>query len=363
MNPFSMKKIILILTGFFLVYSGIAQTFQVAGKIVDQVSKQPLTGASVFCQNTTLGTVTNASGEFTMWLNNGGYDLVISFTGYETQSIRISNSMENVKAMNFELKQKEKSLEEVSIQVSNEVKDGWNKYGKFFIDNFIGMSVNSTSCKIENPEAIKFFFSKKRNRLKITAKEDVIITNNALGYKIRYQLDSFTHEYGSGVTQYTGYPFFEELQGSADQAAAWKVNREKAYYGSLLHFMRCYYDSTLGDNSYKIELVDAKTNKTKPVYNPYDSSYFNIVNENDIELAFPGKLRIVYAQEKPEKEYLSFQKLDLNTTVQVSLLDLSDPIVIEENGYFYEQKDIISLGYWGWEKIADFLPYNYEPQD
>ncbi|NJO26035.1 MAG: hypothetical protein HC867_10125 [Bacteroidia bacterium] len=153
------------------------------------------------------------------------------------------------------------------------------------------------------------------------------------------------------------------MQGSADQAAAWKVNREKAYYGSLLHFMRCYYDSTLGDNSFKIELVDAKTNKTKPVYDPYDSTYYNIVNENDIELAFTGKLRIVYAQEKPEKEYLSFQKLDMNTTVQVSLLDLSDPIVIEENGYFYEQKDIISLGYWGWEKIADFLPYNYEPQD
>ncbi|NJO25984.1 MAG: carboxypeptidase-like regulatory domain-containing protein, partial [Bacteroidia bacterium] len=62
-----MKKIILLLTGFLLVCSGIAQTFQVSGKIVDQVSKQPLTGASVFCQNTTLGTVTNASGEFTMW--------------------------------------------------------------------------------------------------------------------------------------------------------------------------------------------------------------------------------------------------------------------------------------------------------
>ncbi|NJO26034.1 MAG: hypothetical protein HC867_10120, partial [Bacteroidia bacterium] len=46
----------------------------------------------------------------------------------------------------------------------------------------------------------------------ITAKEDVIITNNALGYKIRYQLDSFTHEYGSGVTQYTGYPFLKSCR-------------------------------------------------------------------------------------------------------------------------------------------------------
>jgi CarboxypepD_reg-like domain len=358
-----MKNILFAGLLFLCGSNAFSQTFQVSGKIVDHETKQPLTGASVFCQNTTLGTVTNANGEFSLWLNNGGYDLVVSFTGYETQSTRINNNSSNLQAMSFELKARQKSLEEVAVTVSNEVKDGWAKYGTFFKENFIGISANSANCTIENVSALRFFYSKKRNRLKVTCKEDVIITNNALGYKIRYQLDSFVHEYESGITQYTGYPFFEELQGTPEQSATWAINREKAYYGSMLHFMRCYYDSTLGENGYKVELINPKNDQPKQLNNPYDSTVFNIVNGRDVELDFPGKLRVVYLEEQPEIKYLEKNKLALNTTVQVSVLDISDALVIEQNGYFYDQRDILNFGYWNWEKIAEFLPYNYEPSD
>jgi hypothetical protein len=33
--------------------------------------------------------------------------------------------------------------------------------------------------------------------------------------------------------------------------------------------------------------------------------------------------------------------------------------VIEKNGYFYDQRDLLTIGYWGWEKLADFMPYDY----
>ena len=35
-----------------------------------------------FCQNTTTGTISNNEGQFGLRLNNGGYDLIISYTGY-----------------------------------------------------------------------------------------------------------------------------------------------------------------------------------------------------------------------------------------------------------------------------------------
>ena len=53
---------------------------------------QRLSNASVFCQNTTTGTISNNEGLFALRLTNGGYDLVISYTGYETQVLRVSNS-------------------------------------------------------------------------------------------------------------------------------------------------------------------------------------------------------------------------------------------------------------------------------
>jgi hypothetical protein len=356
-----MRKIFILFSGILLYLNVQSQPFMASGKVIDKQSGQALSGASVFCQNTTLGTTTNSQGEFSLNLASGGYDLIVSFSGYETFSLRINNNTENIRALTIDLKQKDKSLEEVSVTVTNEVKDGWEKYGAFFREQFLGMTVNSNQCSIENPESLRFFYSKKKNRLKVTAREDLRVSNKALGYSIRYQLDSFVHEYASGNTQYTGFPFFEEMTGNAEEQENWKANREKAYFGSLLHFMRCYYDSTIGENGYKLEKVDEGSNKSKLINNPYDSAYFQVSNSRDVDLNFSGKLRVVYMLEQPEKNYLLANKLSPNTTIQISLLDFSEIITIEENGYFYDQKDLLALGYWSWEKLADFLPYNYEP--
>ena len=343
----------------FPVLAG-AQSYTVSGTVIDNKSQQPLGGASVFCQNTTIGTLTNSNGEFRLTVPAGGYDIVISYTGYETQSARISQQADNLQSLRFVLKEKDKSLEEVSITVTNEVKDGLEKYGGFFKEQFIGLTQNSKSCSIENPETLRFFFSKKKNRLKITAKGDIMISNMALGYRIRYQLDSFTHEYGTGITQYTGYPLFEEMEGTEEQKNTWETNREAAYYGSLLHFMRAYYDSTLGDSGFKLELVDEKGGKNRKINNPYDSS-IAILENNELEIHAGRKMRVVYSLEKPEDLYLQKNKLSANTTIQVSLVDFLDTVVIEQNGYFYDQRDLLTQGYWSWEKLADFLPYNFIP--
>ena len=71
------------------------------------------------------------------------------------------------------------------------------------------------------------------------ANEGIIIDNNAIGYTIKYDMDSFVHEYNSSVTVYSGYPLFEEKKATtAAQLQIWKNAREETYYGSTLHFMR-----------------------------------------------------------------------------------------------------------------------------
>jgi CarboxypepD_reg-like domain len=357
-----MKAIFCLFTVLFLNSVANAQAFSVSGIVIDAVTKQPLRGASVFCPNTTFGTTTNAAGEYLLTLPNGGYDLTISFTGYESQSKRISQSAENLLHQNTELNEKQKSLEEVSITVTTEVKDGLAKYGSFFRDLFIGQSINSNKCTIQNPEVLHFFFSKKKNKLKVVAQENIIIQNKALGYTINYQLDSFTHEYGSGITQFTGFPLFEEMKGTDEEKQVWKDNREKAYFGSLLHFMHAYYDSTLAASGFKVELINKTTSKTKLLNNPYDSSFVTFDNE-EMEWHFPSSLRIVYQDEIPEAGYLLKNKMPTTTKIQISQLDFLDNIIVQQNGYFYDQRDLIVQGYFEWEKIADFLPYNYNPED
>ncbi len=336
--------------------------FTVGGKVISEKTQQPLPGASVFCQNTTVGTVSNNDGDFFLRVSNGGYDLVISYTGYETKMIRISNSSKDKDSLRIELKEQDKKMAEVVVAGSTEVPDGWDKYGQFFLANFIGTTPNAELCTIQNKDALKFYFYKKKNKLRIKAKEDLIIINDALGYKIKYQLDSFVYDYNTRISSYTGYPLFEELTGTPEQQETWKKNRFKSYIGSRLHFMRCWYDSTLNDEGYQIELLDtADNNKSTVLEDPYDSKIYS-VDSGDVEINVKGRIRVNYKNQVPDKKYLTINKFPLTAKVQISALDIIDGFVIEENGYFYEQSEVTNIGYWAWKKLAESLPYDYNPE-
>jgi hypothetical protein len=64
----------------------------------------------------------------------------------------------------------------------------------------------------------------------------------------------------------------------------------------------------------------------------------------------------------PDKRFLTQYKLPSYLKSQLTILDIEDEFVIEQNGYFYEQRDMINTGYWSWEKVAEALPYDYNPE-
>lgn len=359
-----MKNLMILLLSVTLCSALKAQekTFTVLGKVLDAETKLPLSNASAYCQNTTQGTITNSEGMFFMRLPNGGYDMVVTYTGYEKKLMRISNSQAKTDTMVIELAKEDKSLSEVAVVASTEDPDGLNKYGKFFSQNFIGNTGNSNQVAIQNPEALKFFYSKKRNRLKITAREDLIIVNYALGYKIRYQLDSFSYDYGSNITQYTGSPLFQEMDSTEEVKAQWKKNRAHSYLGSRLHFMRSFYDSSLTQQGFIIEKLaeDSQSVKgtfIKDLYNEQDY----LLDSGLVEVNWNGRYRVSYGSVKPDKQFLDEYKLPATTRFQITVLEVADGgFVIEKNGYFYEQYDVINTGYWAWKKLSEQLPYDYE---
>jgi hypothetical protein len=338
------------------------KTFVVLGKVIDSASRQPLAGASAFCQNTTQGTISNSEGLFFMRLPNGGYDLVVSYTGYEKRVVRISNNQSSDTIL-FELPKESKAMEEVAVVATNEVADGLAKYGRFFMDNFIGNTPNGAQCTIQNPEVLHFYFYKKRNRLKVTAKEDIVVNNYALGYKIRYQLDSFSYDYNTKISQYTGYPLFQEMDSTDQAKDTWNKNRARTYLGSRLHFMRSLYDSLVSEEGFIVEkLSDDTSNITGTIIaNLYNSDDY-VADSSDVTINWVGRYRISYKNVLPDKKFLQDFDLPSNTRYQITVLDISDGFVIEENGYFYEQYEVINTGYWAWKKLAELLPYDYEYQ-
>ena len=356
----SMQKIRFVFLSLLCGFSFIVDAqFVVTGSVLDSATREPLTPASVFCQNTTLGTVTNKQGDFSISLKSGGYDLIFSYTGYQTQTIRVT---ENNKLEVLMVKE-DKSLGEVVLKNTYEVADGMDKYGDFFIKNFIGSTPNAGQCVLTNPEVLKFYFYKRTNRLKVLATDALQITNKALGYNLRYQLDSFVYYYNTNINSYRGYCLYTEMEGSDSLKKAWAINRVKTYEGSKLQFMRSYYDSTLLDDGWIVDMLDEnndkKFNKVKDVY---DTLYYGALDSTmQVEIYFPRKISITYTKKRPEPEYLKKMGLPKTVPYPISYIDIKETIAITQNGYYYDQKDWVNQGYWSWKNVADLLPYDYVP--
>lgn len=339
--------------------------FPVQGRVLDSASREPLAAASVFCQNTTLGTTTDAQGQFALNLRSGGYDLIISYTGYGTRTVRVSdNHAGSGQPMEILLIKEEKSLGEVVLRNTFEVTDGLTKYGDFFLRHFVGATPNATACTLENPEALKFFFYKRSNRLKVLATEPLRIQNRALGYQLQYQLDSFVYYYNTQTNLYRGYCLYTEMEGSDSLKKVWASSRIEAYEGSRLHFMRSYYDSTLTEEGWIIDLLDEQNDRTfKKVTDPYDSIYYGAPDSTgQVEIWYPRKISVTYTPKRPEADYLKQMNLPRNVQYLISYIDLNNTILVLRNGYFFDQRDWVNQGYWSWKNLADQLPYDYEPE-
>jgi len=256
---------------------------------------------------------------------------------------------------------------DVAIVSTGIVRNGWEKYGQFFLDNFIGTTKFGQDCIVTNHEVLKFYFSKKRNRLKVLASEPLIIQNNALGYKITYALDSFVNEYNTQVSLYTGSPLFEEMQPANDaERTKWHDNRLHAYNGSMLHFMKSLYNKTLKENGFDVQYLirNNGVDSAIQVTDYYASlNYDKDDSAQTVEIT-PNQPNVIvlYTKEKPGADYLA-QTGDTQTQYQLSIMTIASKqsIDIEQNGYYYDQNDITVAGYWTWRKAGDALPYDFNP--
>ncbi|MBS1733963.1 MAG: carboxypeptidase-like regulatory domain-containing protein [Bacteroidetes bacterium] len=358
----------LFVTCTLAVYSQ-TESYYISGTVINKETNQPMVGASVFAQNTTIGTATNAEGKFSLQLPAGGYDIIVTFTGFNAESKRVTASDPDNRNLSFELKLKEKEMEAVAVVATTEVKDGFKKYGNFFIEHFIGKTENSANCTIKNPEVLRFFYSKKKNRLKVLANDPILIENKALGYNIKYTLDSFAYTYETQVAVYTGYPLFEEMTPTnSGQLNGWITERQKAYKGSILHFMRSIYNQRVREEGFEIRfLVSYGNNDTAfTPKNIYAAINYRKDDSTQVVSFKPNQnlVGVLYTKEKPAAGYLQDNK-DESKEFQFSILNFlpGEYIHIEQNGYHYEQNDISISEYWTWDKVADQLPYDYIPTE
>ena len=91
-----MKKLSLLLT--FLLFVGmqvvLAQTRDVTGVVTSADDGSSIPGASVVVKGTSLGNITDMDGHFTIKVPQSARTLSVSFVGYTTQEVTLTNAKE-----------------------------------------------------------------------------------------------------------------------------------------------------------------------------------------------------------------------------------------------------------------------------
>ncbi|HYC29691.1 MAG TPA: carboxypeptidase-like regulatory domain-containing protein, partial [Chitinophagaceae bacterium] len=251
---------LLILASFLIASVASAQNI-IKGRVVHEKSREPIAGASVFISNSTKGTVSKADGSFELVdVPTGSHDLVASSIGYATLVFSYTTADLPLKV---ELQLQPRVTELESVTVEPDEANGWEKWGRFFVENFIGTMANAADCKLKNPKALRFKHSRKNNTLTVIADEPLIIENKALGYKIQYQLEDFTYDFKTRYLVFLGYTLFEDMDGRDRQKRRWAANRVTAFNGSLQHFMKSLYNDQLAADGYEVKRMRKQDNTEK----------------------------------------------------------------------------------------------------
>ncbi|WP_238808090.1 carboxypeptidase-like regulatory domain-containing protein [Emticicia aquatica] len=406
----NIQRIVFLITIVFFPILTFSQR-NIEGKVIGGDDRKALQFANVFISNSTKGQQTDEKGKFKLVnVPSGVLDLVISYIGYETLSIKIKADTLK-KPLLILLSPDAIALQGITVK---RLRNGFELYYPLFREYFIGKTEFSASCKLKNPKALWFSMNDDHSELTIKADEPLEIENKALGYIIKYNLEEFKYNFTQNYVSFYGYPFFQEMTTNNEKKQKkWHENREKAYFGSPQHFFKSLINYDLSNAGFTVyslireekrfflvpvipELKDSLGNiiqhasrakkeidstdiilNANPflhkVPNPKQSSFVQYLvkmplDENCIfevkeqlpYLNFDHLLYVFYDREFEEPQFADLGKKD---SPQISILTLLEPLtLIEPNGHLVNPLGVLFEGRWGNEKMGEFLPIDYEPE-
>jgi hypothetical protein len=150
--------------------------------------------------------------------------------------------------LDIQLAPKPLMLKEVVISSAAD----WKKNFEAFKKDFIGIDDNAKYCEVINPHVLNLVYNQTKQTLSANADEFLVVENKALGYRIKFLVDSFSADKLNGIVSYGGQRLFEDLPGNDAQKAKWHEKREEAYYGSAMHFYRTLYQDKLDDQGFVV---------------------------------------------------------------------------------------------------------------
>jgi hypothetical protein len=350
----------------FLLLTAYAHAQVVKGIIVDASTGNPIRSASIYLDGLSKGTTSNAQGEFALYTNEAKKALIVSSLGYKADTIDNYNG----KTLTVKLSPRAQMLREVVIGDKSR-----EKYMKIFLTQFIGS--RNKDCIIINPEVINFTYHKETQTLKAKVSQPLIIQNKKLGYKITYFLSAFSHSLRGTLdsieTSYKGnYVFAEDtLELTADEIKEILKARDKAYYGSRMHFIRSVWAKELEKNKFQYQHNNLLDNRLS---RKFASTLFvvNNIRANNEQLLYNTYLKgEEYFSYRPIMSIaynMGFEPHNRGNWSEVTFQSgeitfRRKPDDVPLNPTSYNESNLIWSGKMAQQRIRELLPVNFEPSE
>ena len=205
-----LRKLLILL--LFLPIAAFSQT-TISGKVTTSESHTGISKVSVFLSNSSYGTVTAEDGSFKLvGVKPGQYDLIASSVGFQdfSKTILVGNDPINI---DIPFLPKVNQLRGVVITTNANWKKNWEEFKK----GFIGTSENAKNCVVANPHVVNLVNSGRKHTLEAWSDDFLIMDNRALGYRVKFLIDTFSNNGITGIISWQGKAVFEELPGTAEQ--------------------------------------------------------------------------------------------------------------------------------------------------
>lgn len=338
-----------ILLVFSLSFS-FSQT--ITGIVLDE-KNEPIIGASVYFDGTTLGTTTDIDGKFFISLKNRiNTSLVIRSLGYETYQLQSFYDIPNIK---IQLTPKPYQIKEVVIK-----KDRFSRKQKMkiFKEEFLGNTKAGRSCIIQNENDISLYYNESNNTLYATSEKPLIVVNKHLGYTITTNLVEFniTFNQTSIKREHIKNSLFlvtTLYEDKSNSNPKFNKRRNKSYLGSPLHFIRNLSANKWGKEEFLLyngsypaipsqffTVTDSLDLKKVTIAKNIDVALS--ANGSDIKIPFFSTFNLLYKNRKQSK------------------------VVFRTNAFFIDKygvntsPDLIQFGgEMGKKRLGDLLPFDY----
>ncbi|MCU0340425.1 MAG: TonB-dependent receptor [Spirosomaceae bacterium] len=337
----------------------VAQT--ISGTVYDPKTKEKLPFVSVFFNNSAIATETDSLGKYKIsQVPAGNYLLIVRLIGYKVFTKSLSINPTSALAIDVPLEADETFLNEVRVTAKRD--KSWAKHFQTFEKEFLGASQGG---RIVNPQVLRFEYAE--GVLQAQADDRLLIDNQAIGYKIDYDLRYFKYD-GTNVN-FAGYAQFTPYYTpDAAQKQNWENRRKDLYLGSDTHFFRVLQAKKAKEQGFEafVDKPGEDPSKRNPFFYQQQAKKLTAVDLDALiqedplsgQYVLPVNRRIEIHYNDRQGAFSIYK----DKPCQVAWIETNgQPLRLNKNGLLLNPQAVSLSGYLVQNRVASLLPLDYQP--